>query len=146
VLQVKVTDVPGFDGTYEWDPERQFNGHELHLVKKVAGVRLGEIEEALAAGDYDVIVAITAIMVCRSGRVTRAQVPELVEMLLDADGGKITIEEAAEVADDRPPSVASPEIDSTSDASESSELSSVDSRSTGDDHPAISLRAIGSPG
>jgi hypothetical protein len=146
VLHVKVTDVPGFDGTYEWDPERQFNGHELHIVKKVAGVRLGEIEEALTAGDYDVIVAITAIMMCRSGRVTRAQVPELVDVLLEAEGGKITIEEVDEVADDLPPSVASPEPVSTSDAIESSGLSSVGSSSTGDDPLETSLRAIGSPG
>lgn len=148
MLQVNVSDVPGFDGTYEWDAERQFNGHELHIVKKVAGVRLGEIEEALAAGDYDVIVAITAIMVCRSGRVTRAQVPELVDVLLDAEGGKITIEEVAEGEGDAdgPPAVVPPGNEPSGDGNVSSIRSSVGSSSTGDDPPAIIPRAIGSPG
>lgn len=143
MVEITITDVPGFDGKYEWDGEQQLNGHELHIVKKVSGVRLGEIEEALAAGDYDLIVALTAIMVWRSGKVTRAQVPELVDLLLDAEGGKFVIAEA-DAAD--PPAEAPPETVSSGDGNVSSIRSSVGSSSTGDDPPAIIPRAIGSPG
>jgi hypothetical protein len=72
-----------------------------------------------------VIVAIAAIMVWRAGKVTRAQVPELVELLLEAEGGKIVIQEADEVADDGPPAVAPPGSGPSGDGSVSLTRSSV---------------------
>jgi hypothetical protein len=45
--EVTVTGVPGFDGTYEWD-DTPFNGHELHVIKTFAGVRIGELRRRSA--------------------------------------------------------------------------------------------------
>lgn len=147
LYQVIVSDVPDFDGEYNWDPdERGFNGHELHLIKKVSGVRLGEIDEALTAGDYDVLVSVAAITIWRAGKATKANVGALVELLLDAEGGKITFKKVGEEATTGPPSAAPSEEVSSGAANDSSELSSPGSSSTGDDHQATPLRAIGSPG
>lgn len=129
MIKVTISDVPGFTGEYEWDEEQGFTGHELHLIKKVAGVRLGEITEALGAGDYDVIVAVSAIAIWRSGRVTKDELPAVVDLLLDAEGGKILFG-SEEEAEESPPEEAPPENGSSGADNVSSLSSSRGSSST----------------
>jgi hypothetical protein len=97
---LKIQDVhPQTDGEYEIDLAG-LNGREAHLIKQVSGVRLGEIAEALGAGDYDVVVAIAKIVLDRAGK----DVP--VAALLEAPIGKITVDltPAADEEDaERPP-------------------------------------------
>ncbi len=106
-FKITLTNVDVYDGDYVWDLDRPFNGHDLHLIKEVAKVRLGEIGEALGAGDYDVMVAITAIILCREGKVTRAQIPGVVETMMNLETGAIVFEEITEV-EERPPTSATP--------------------------------------
>jgi hypothetical protein len=98
--KLKIADVsPRIDGEYEFDLTG-FNGHEAHLIKQIAGVRLGELNEALNAGDYDLVVAFAKILVERAGE----SVP--VDVLLNAPLGKITVDlraGAKQEDEDRPP-------------------------------------------
>lgn len=64
--RVKIEGVAGFDGEYEVD-QAAFTMGDLRLIKSIAGVRAGELDEALRAGDVDVLVAITIIALRRSG-------------------------------------------------------------------------------
>jgi len=94
------------DGSYDLDLEDSFNGNELHLIKKYAGVRVGEISEAMGAGDYDLVVCLTKIAIDRSGK----DVP--MERLMEAKVGAIQFEQtdaekaADEEADRLPPASA----------------------------------------
>lgn len=54
------------DTDYPWVGE--LTGREARELKRISGVRLGELEEALAAGDYDVLIAIAVIAMRRSGK------------------------------------------------------------------------------
>lgn len=56
-----------------------FTNRELHLVKQIAGVRAGELGDALEHRDNDVIVALAHIALRRAGR-TRPTLEELWEM------------------------------------------------------------------
>lgn len=68
---------PAIAGSFPFPPFDTLNGHELHLIKTMSGVRAGELEEALEAGDFDVILAFAAVALRRAGR----KVPS--EALLD---------------------------------------------------------------
>lgn len=59
------------DGEYAFDMEEimgSFTYRELHKIKQIAGVRAGEIEDALVAGDSDVNLAFAIIILTRHGR------------------------------------------------------------------------------
>jgi hypothetical protein len=145
MLQATVSGVPPYDGDYDLDLEHQFNGNELHLIKKVAGVRLGEIDEALRAKDYDLYVALAAIGIWRAGKVTKNNVHDLVELLMEAEGGKISFKDTDDEQGDEtgPPAVA-PSGPGSSGASNVSLLpSSEDLSSTGDDPPETNPLSTG---
>lgn len=67
---------PSLDGTYEFDlaelftvgAPNQLNNREGHRLKTMTGVRMGEIQEALTAGDNDVAVGLAAILLSRHGK------------------------------------------------------------------------------
>lgn len=144
MAKITISGVAPFDGDYDLDDARAFNGHELHLIKKVAGVRLGEIGEALKAGDYDLIVAVTAIAVWRAGKVTKDNVTDLVDVLLDADTGQIEFRGETEEEADSPPEVAPRnEPDSLGADNESSGHSFEGSNNTGADPREIIPIATG---
>ena len=62
-----------------------FNLAELHEIKRISGVRGGEIAEALIAGDTDLVLAIAVVILRREGRD-----PD-VESLWQTEAGKITL-------------------------------------------------------
>jgi hypothetical protein len=82
---IVLTGIPGFDGSYEIDFGR-FTNRELHVIKQLAGVRLGELSDAFAAGDNDVLLAIAKIAVKRAGK----DIPD--ELLWEAEMGSITFD------------------------------------------------------
>lgn len=65
--KIVIKGVPPYDGEYPIDFETLTMG-ELHTLKRVAGVRVGEIGDALAAGDSDVVVAFALIAMQRAGK------------------------------------------------------------------------------
>ncbi|CAB4173693.1 hypothetical protein UFOVP1186_19 [uncultured Caudovirales phage] len=102
MLQISITGVVPFDGTYPLELSiGQFNGRELHVIKTISGIRMNEIEDALDAGDYDLIVALAAIALTRDGRVQPDQTIRSAKMLLEANIGSIAVSD--EASDDVPP-------------------------------------------
>lgn len=96
--KIRLEGVFPYDGEYEMDLS-YFTMRELHTIKKVAGVRAGELGEALEAGDSDVVVAIALIALQRAGK----QVSE--DIIWDAPAGKVTLVagEEEEADEDDPP-------------------------------------------
>jgi hypothetical protein len=45
-----------------------FTNRELHLIKSIAGVRAGQLFDAMEAGDNDLVVALAHIGIKRAGR------------------------------------------------------------------------------
>lgn len=84
-----VTGLGNLDGTYEFDVVEmltigapgQLTNREAHRIKVMSGVRAGELEDALNAGDSDVTVSLAAIVLTRN----RKRVDE--ELLWDAPLG-----------------------------------------------------------
>jgi hypothetical protein len=71
-----VKGIPALNGEYECDviemlsldqPESMTN-REGHRIKQMSGVRAGEYEDALEAGDNDFMVALAAIVLTRRGK------------------------------------------------------------------------------
>lgn len=92
---LRIDGVPPFDGDYEFDTT--FTNQELHLIKQETGVRAGELVEALLAGDTDLVVAIAAILLRRSGKGDpRTTLP----LLWEATVGLITLDFSKEIAED----------------------------------------------
>lgn len=147
-MQITITDVPPFDGTYELDLAVPFNGRELHLIKELAGVRLGEIPAALDADDYDVLIAITAITLTRNGKLQKAATLKAAQdVLMEAPAGSITADFTETVEDDADPPAETPSAPGSElGGSESSTSSSADLNGTGDDRLETIPVSTGAPG
>ena len=137
--KVKISGISSkIDGEYPIDLGYFTNG-ELHLIKKLSGVRAGEIEEALDAGDNDIVVCVALIALKRNGR---TDIPD--GTLWDAKAGKIDLilpvaeKEAAPLAPKNEPSESS--------SSDESPPSSGLSLSNGGESPENGRSLTGGPG
>lgn len=93
-----------FDGTHPLDlDERPLNGWDLHLIKKIAGVRANELQDGLQAGDYDLIIALAVIALTRSGGLERQTAVQAADALREVELGKIELIGDDEEADAGPP-------------------------------------------
>jgi hypothetical protein len=81
----KIEGVPVLNGEYPID-ETTLTNRDFHTIKKVSGLRAAELEEAFAAGDVDLVVALAVCALYRAGK----REPEIVDMLFDAEAGKIS--------------------------------------------------------
>jgi hypothetical protein len=148
VPKLKIEGVPPYDGDYNLDIAA-FTGTELHTIKEISGVRAGELQEGLQAGDYDLVVAFTVIVLQRAGRdVDPAEI-------MAATVGAITVDlqTEIEVVDERPPASPGPngmtggEPNGSGGAESKSSLSETSGSPSTDagDQPANRPEAIGSP-
>jgi hypothetical protein len=66
---IRITDLGAYSGEYELDLANEFftNG-ELRDIKLMTGVRGGELQEAIDAGDNDVVVAFAVVAIRRAGK------------------------------------------------------------------------------
>jgi hypothetical protein len=145
MAKLKIEGVPPYDGEYDLDIAA-FTGTELHTIKQISGVRAGELQDGLQAGDYDLVVAFTVIVLQRAGQDVDPAA------IMNATVGSITVDlqtEDAEVVDERPP-VSSPTPNGSENSlgaglssNESTEPSGSPSPDAGDP-PANLLKAIGS--
>lgn len=62
-----IAGVPPYDGEYPLDFGSGLTNGELHKIKEIAGVRAGELQAAMEAGDNDLIVAFAFILLARAG-------------------------------------------------------------------------------
>lgn len=106
--KIVVDGIPAFNGEYPIDLEA-FTMRELQIIKRMSGVRAGELSEAFAAGDSDLILAIAVIAVRRNGRQWEA----FEKLAWDVDLAKITFvgDEESEVADEADPLTPTPNVE-----------------------------------
>lgn len=65
--KITIRGVPPYDGEYPIDFEALTMG-DAHVLKRIAGVRLAELSDALGAGDADVVLAFAVIAMQRAGK------------------------------------------------------------------------------
>lgn len=142
MAKIIIKDVRLIEGEYEFD-DSYFTNRDMHIFKTVAGLRVGELEDAMEQKDNDVTVALAVIALQRNGVRTPAAV---IDLLWDAPLGSVTAdlsdEEEAEEDDALPPAI------EPSDESKqgSNETVSSDALSNGSgDLPETSLEATGTP-
>lgn len=142
---LKIEGVPPHDGEYDLDIAR-LKGSDLHLIKEISGVRVNELQEALEAGDYDLVVAMAVIVLRRAGRtVEPAEIMEAEIGALTVDFGDDAVEEERPLASTPTPNGQPNSTDVGPNADTKFEPSGPTSSDTGDE-PANPLRAIGNPG
>lgn len=83
---------------HEFGISPPFTNRELHLIKQIAGVRAGELFDAMEAGDNDLVVALAHLAIKRAGR----NQPTL-DMLWDMAPGEIEIHNPAQESNGVPP-------------------------------------------
>lgn len=135
---IKVEGVPPFDGSYPFDASK-FNGRELHAIKEISGVRAGELGEALAAGDYDLVVAFTVVVLRRAGLAVHP------DQILEADIGSITVDLDDEAVVERPPVSASPSGDSNRPGDDGKQSEHTHSSGGGSSNGSDTLPSLPSP-
>lgn len=134
-----VTKLGRFDGEYPIDVG-SFTMREFQIIKRMSGVRAGELEDAFAAGDTDVILAIAVIAVRRSGGPWEA----FERAAWESEIGAIEfVSEEEEPAADAVPLTLTPPPAPSSSSDEKPPLSGATSHDIGDDLQETSLRAIG---
>lgn len=135
------------DGEYEFDfiglltpgDPGCLTNREAHRVKTMAGVRMGELAEALGAGDNDVLVALAAVVLTRRGKRFEEDV------LWDApvgSGVELVLADRDEAGEPEiPPADAPPQSGPTG----APETSGGDSSNLGSAHPANGQSPTGLP-
>jgi hypothetical protein len=117
---IKITGIGrAYDGEYDFDGT-YFTNKELHTIKRMSGIRAGEIPAALEAGDNDLVVALTVIALERNGKTVHE------DALWNAKVGCIEaiLGDGEQADDEDPPTLGLDE--SSNDEKPSSGLSSED--------------------
>lgn len=143
MAKLTIAGIAPFDGDYDLDIGT-FTNRELHTIKQISGVRAGEFKEATQAGDNDLLVAFTVIVLQRAGKKVEA------DQIWDADLGTVTITPDAAVVEERPLTSAPPNGSANSSGggeseSENTDSSGPDSLSDGDSQ-VIALKRTGDLG
>jgi hypothetical protein len=107
--KIVIAGIDGLEGEYDIDLGF-FTNRELHTIKRLTGLRVGEFDDAMAAGDSDVLVAFCMVALQRNDK----RVDE--NALWDAEAGSITII----VGDDQEPPLESVPLESSGDSPTSS--------------------------
>ncbi len=133
--KVTIENLYNLDGDYEID--MTFTHRDFRDIKRIAGVRANEVMDALNAGDMDIIVALAAIALRRSGKQFD------VEQLWDAEAGHITLDFSDQEVEANPP-IGSDESETRSE-DDSSPSGTLTSEPTGLSLPSASLSPSGTP-
>lgn len=123
MAKIIITGIAGYNGEYDIDLSYLTN-KDLHTIKRIAGIRAGEIQDALEAEDNDLAVAFTIIALERNGKAVHE------EVLWNAQLGCIELQGDPVVEDDDVPPAPGPDDDESS--SEKTRSSGPDSSSSAD--------------
>lgn len=137
---MRIDGVAGFNGEYPLDMT-YFTNREYDLIRRISGVRAGELQDGFAAGDAVLIMAVAVIMVWRE----KGTQPPL-DPFWDAKESKFTLtadEEPEDVEDESLPPKIAPVEEITHDGT--SETDGRNANGSSDDS-ASALRAIGAQG
>lgn len=127
--------VPQLNGTYDLDFE--FDHGELHLIKDVAKLRGLEVDDAMEAGDTDLILCLGVIGALRAGRLQPKDVRAAVDELMKEKVGTIQLAESEEAE--------VPEASAGSEPGETQSSSSSSTTSPSNGHQETTPEAIGVP-
>jgi hypothetical protein len=130
---IRIEGVPPYDGDYEID--MNMTNRDLHTIKQVAGVRAGDLNDALEHRDLDLVVALAVNALRRAGK------PIDMDVLWDSEAGRILL--VGDEADAVPPPPASGEP--SAKQSEPTGSSGTSGNGTGDSHQVSAPNSIGSP-
>ena len=141
MARIKIEQIHPYDGEYDLDLS-YFTMRELHTIKRVAGVRAGELDDAINSGDSDVVVALTVIALERAGKNGVN-----VDLIWDAPMGRVSLIAGDEepVEDDAVPPPTVPPASGGVSSSPGSESPASDPSPTGippSDTSAISAQEI----
>lgn len=134
---IKIEGIHVYNGVHPLDVT-YFTNRELHIIKKVAGVRANELNDAFQAGDTDLIVALAVIALRRGGH----QVEE--DLIWDAPLGSVTFVSEEETEQDPPEHPPSGSVGGENENAK--KLSSGGSSPQDGDHPANPPRPTGTLG
>lgn len=125
MASIRISNIPPYDGEYEFDQDRSFTTRELRWIKQIAGYLPMKLGEGLEGGDADLYIALALIAMNRAGKVDREDVLEVADKLADVpfDDSCITFV-MGEEADADPPAVTPEPVASLPRSSPSSKRSS----------------------
>lgn len=102
--KVLLKGVPPYDGEYEIDAERGFDGWEWRFIKAISSYMPNTIIDGLRGGDPDIYISLAVIGLYRAGKVDETNWQRAADVLLaqpfQTEGGAITVlfpEEETEV-------------------------------------------------
>lgn len=131
---ITINGIDPYDGRYEFD--LQFTNGELHRIKQISGVRLGELIDSLKAVDMGLIVALAVVALERAGK----YVDE--DLLWAAESGGIALDLGG---DDSPPVKAEPDEPDGSAKNDGSATSSGEPSSIASDPLESDQSPTGTP-
>ena len=104
MAKMVVAHIPPWDGEYDLQSDRAFNAREWRWITQVSGYMPLTVSDGFAGGDPSLFVALTAIAMCRAGKIERSQGLEVCEQLSEApfDGASISMVGDTVEADDVP--------------------------------------------
>lgn len=122
MLKITIEGTVQFDGTFDLDLDaRPLNHWDTHVIKNIADVRGGQLSDALAEGDTDLIVALAVIALERAGKITKKEIMEARDVIYEAPLGKIAlIDDATEEAADAVPPPSEPAANGDANATNGS--------------------------
>lgn len=132
--------VKPWDGRYEFDLENnELTTREWGSIKRLTGYLPLTVEEGLTGADPELFACFAALMLCRSGKISLREIPDVFDRICDAPFGttiRLETDTVEEDDDESPPARSSSGNDTTSGDG------SPGNSETSDPHPS----AIGMPG
>jgi hypothetical protein len=135
VASIKIEGVPPYDGEYPLD--MNMTNREFHTIKQIAGVRAGDLDDAVAHKDLDLVVALAVNALRRAGHVVD------IDRLWDSEAGKIML--AADEGEDDAAPPPQPSSQPTPSGDGPVDSSGTSSSGTGG-HPASDPNPTGTAG
>jgi hypothetical protein len=133
-----VSGIPSLDGTYEFEDFATFTNRELHRIKMMTGLRVGEFQEAFEVGDNDVLVALAMVVLTRTGK----EVDD--DLLWDAPAGVLVFDFSEEA--DPTQGSGTPSEPSESESDESEQSATGNGGQTPSESPESDRSLTGLPG
>lgn len=95
--------LPKYDGDYELDANRPFNGLEWRWVKRISGYMPMTMRDGFAGADPDLFIALAVIAMWRDRKITKDEALTVADTIAEAYGVEIDLtDDPSEVEDDIP--------------------------------------------